>query len=325
MKKVKWGIIGLGNMAHKIASALEVVEDAELTAAASRSKEKAVEFGIQYGLGNDKCYDNYEKVAVNDEVDVVYIATPVGLHKRDALMCMENGKAVLCEKSVAENAADVEDIVAVSREKGIFFMEAMWTRFLPVYQDVKQWLEDERIGKIQMLDADMSIANGLDKDDIRFDPGLGGGALLDLGIYPISFSSFIFNEQPERVSSTAWFGGTGVDEQIAASLGYNDHRVVSMICSMDAQSPGRAVLVGTKGRIEIDKFWYSQKAELYIDDKVIETAERPHEINGYEYELREVVDCLQQGKEESDVMPRQESIEIMKTMDRVRQAWKSQG
>lgn len=321
MEKIKWGIMGLGNMAYKIADALEVVENAELIAAGSRSEDKAQEFGEEYGLAKSKCYGDYQELASDDDIDVIYIATPVALHKENAIMCMEEGKAVLCEKSLAENAADVAEMIKVSKDQGVFFMEAMWTRFLPVYKDIKKWLAEGNIGDIRMIDASITINDRLDPYDIRFDPELGGGALLDLGIYPISFCSYILNESPETVSSEAYVGKTGVDEQVSISFGYNDYKVASMNCSMFAKGPGRGVIIGTKGRIEIEKFWYSSKAELYINEEIAEIADRPHEVNGYEYELREVVSCLLEGKEESDIMPRQESIDIMKTMDKVRLDW----
>lgn len=321
MSEVKFGIIGLGNMAHKIARAMDAVDGGEVVAAGSRTREKARHFGEQYGLAEEKCYGDYEELASDDDIDVVYIATPVGVHKEHSLMCAEYGKGVLCEKSTAENAADLKEMVEKSRTEDTFFMEAMWTRFLPVYRNVRFWLNNNRLGDLRTVEADISISHRLDPEDIRFDPELGGGALLDLGIYPVSLFSYIFAEQPEDVGSVVKMGDTGVDEQLAASFSYSEGAVSSMYCSLFSKSSGKAVIAGTRGRIEIQRFWYSKKAELIIDGQLVEIVNRPHKINGYEYELQEVVDCIQEGKKESDIMPCDESIAIMKTMDRIREEW----
>lgn len=321
MSVVKFGIIGLGNMAHKITRAMEGVDGGEVVAAGSRTKNKARLFGEKYGLNEEKCYGSYEELVADDELDVVYIATPVGMHKEHSLMCAEYGRGVLCEKSTATNAADLEEMVEKSREEGIFFMEAMWTRFLPVYRNVRFWLEDSRVGELRTVEADISISHRLDPEDIRFDPELGGGALLDLGVYPVSLFSNIIGEQPEKVGAVVSMGETGVDEQLAASFCYSEGVVASMYCSLFSKSPGKAVIAGTEGRIEIQRFWYSDKVELIVDGQLVEIVNRPHKINGYEYELQEVVDCIQAGKKESDIMPCDESLEIMRTMDEIRKNW----
>ena len=322
MRNIKFGFLGLGRMAHKMAEAIETVDNAELIAAGSRFKDKALAFGEKYDLPGEKCYEGYDNLVADSDVDVVYIATPVSTHKELTFMCADNDKAVLCEKSVAENSESIKKMIEKCRENDVFFMEAMWTRYLPVYRNIRNWLDEKRIGDIRIIEADICIWDKLESEDIRYKPELGGGALLDLGIYPVSLFSFIYGEQPETVKSVVSMDDTGVDEQLAASFSYGDGRLANMYCSLFAKSPGKAVIVGTEGRIEINRFWYSERAQLFVDGQQVELVNRPHKCNGYEYELEEVVKCLTEEKRESDIIPVRESIKIMETMDKVRESWK---
>ncbi|NMB97260.1 MAG: Gfo/Idh/MocA family oxidoreductase [Clostridiaceae bacterium] len=317
--KIRWGILGAGNIARKFATGMKVVAGSELLAVGSRSIERAQSFAKEFNI--PKTYGSYEEMVKDPELDVVYIATPHTFHKPHALLCLNNGKAVLCEKPFGVNAGEVEEMVQCARKNNLFLMEAMWTRFLPVMYKVKEWITNEAIGEVRMLTADFGFYASINPEGRLFNLQLGGGALLDVGVYPINLASMIFGGAPERITGMAHIGETGVDEQAAMILGYKNGELAILHTAIRANTHHEARIIGTKGSIIIPDFWRATSATFKIDSKDEEIVEIPFEANGYCYEAREVERCLKEGKLESDLMTWDESISILKTMDELRKQW----
>lgn len=320
MKKIKWGIIGPGNIAHKFADALSTLSDGKLYAVASRTKEKAEGFGKEYGLSEEKCFGSYEELAKDKDIDVIYVAVPIVYHKEISILCLKNGKSVLCEKPVAMNEQEAKEVVKVARDNKAFFMEAMWTRFLPIYKQVNTWINNGSIGEVRMFQADFGISRELNPGGLKLNKTLGGGALLDIGIYPVSLCHLLFNDVPNNVQSIASIGETGVDIQTTINLGFEGGRVAAFCCSLNAETPGLGHIMGSKGRIVIPQYWKCENAILYSDGKKEEVS-IPHKFNGYEFEIQEVMDCINKGMLESEKMSWKMSIQVMKTIDLIKAAW----
>jgi len=319
MKTVRWGIIGPGRIAHTFAKALDVVEDARLTAVASRDLGRAEAFAGEYGAAH--AFDSYDELASSDAVDAVYVATPHPQHAVPAKRCLENGKAVLCEKPFTVNVSELEELVRSSREKGVFLMEGMWTRFLPIMAVVRGWIDDGRIGEPHLVQADFGFRADWNPDSRVLSPNLAGGSLLDIGVYTIAFSNWIFGGEPMAVSGMATIGETGVDEQMAATLQYADGQLASIMTAVRTWTRQAATIYGSKGQIEVGPpFSKATKAILTAEGKP-ETMERPFLANGFEYEIIEACRCLREGLTESPVMPLDDSLGIMRTMDQLRAQW----
>lgn len=316
-KKIKFAIIGAGGIAKKFAKGLEYVEDAQLVAIASRNIENANMFGDMFGI--EKRYSSYEELAKDKDIDVVYISTPNALHKEHTILCLENKKAVICEKPFGSNKSEVEEMIKVARENKVFLMEAMWTRYFPVIEKVREWVNDGVIGKVKMIKGDFGFKCDRGYGDIRFNKELAGGSLMDVGIYPVSFASMIYKEQPKEIKAIADMGHTGVDEQTAMIFGYEDDKMALLSCAIMTQMPRDLYIVGDYGYIQIPNVWYAQTAILRLHNKEDLVVNLPIEGNGYNYEAAEVVRCLQAGKLESDIMPLDESLAIIGTLDKVRQ------
>ncbi len=291
---------------------------AEIFAVGSRSEERAESFADEFSAA--KSYGSYEELASDSELDAVYVATPHSHHAEHSIMCMEKGRAVLCEKPLAVNARQVERMIACARENGVFLMEAMWTRFLPVMERVREWLAEGAIGEVQMLQADFGFRGELDPGHRLFNPELAGGALLDVGVYTLALSYMVFGEDPAEVKSMAHVGETGVDEQSVVLMGYAGGRMALLSCAVRTNIPHNARIIGTKGSIFIPDFWHATTATL-VSGRGEEEIHLPFAENGYEYEAREVMDCVGADRQESAVMPLRESLRIARTMDALREQW----
>jgi len=317
MEKIKkWGILGTGNIAHRFAKGLSVISDAELIAVGSRSSERADKFASEFHIPHR--HGSYFGLANDPDVDVVYVATPHPFHREHSILCLRAGKAVLCEKPLAINAQEAREMVECARESGQFLMEAMWTRFLPVIVKVREWLADGAIGEVRMLTADFGFRSGWNPEGRLLNPKLAGGALLDVGIYTVAMASMVFSGPPSRIVSMVHVGETGVDEQSAMILGYDAGQLALLSCAVRTSTPQEARIMGTEGSIHIPNFWHATSAKLYAAGKDAAQVDMPFEGNGYNYEAVEVMRCLRAGKLESDIMPLDESLSIMATMDQIR-------
>lgn len=319
--KIRWGILGPGGIAHKFADALKVIRDAEITAVGSRDLQRADAFADTFDVPHR--HGNYVELANNPEVDVVYVATPHPFHKACAMLCLEAGKAVLCEKPLTVDTDQAEALIACAREHKQFLMEAMWTRFIPVMVKVRKWLADGVIGEPRMLTADFGNRVELTAENMQgrlFALKLAGGAMLDIGVYTVSLASMVFGA-PTKITSLAHIGETGVDEQAAVLLSYDADQIASLSCAITTRTSQDARIFGTKGSIYIPNFSRATSATLEVLEKEPVQIEIPFTGNGFEYQVLEVIKCLRAGKLESDVMPLDESLSIIQTMDIARAQW----
>lgn len=320
-KKIRWGILGPGTISQKFATGLKAIPDAEIVAVGSRDLQRANIFADTFDIPHR--HGNYVELAANSEVDVIYVATPHPFHKECAMLCLEAGKAVLCEKPFTVDAEQAQEMIACAREHKQFLMEAMWTRFIPMMVKVRAWLADGAIGEPRMLTADFGNWVELSAENLKgrlFTPELGGGALLDIGVYTVSLASMVFGT-PAEITSLAHIGKTGVDERAAILLGYDAGQIANLSCAITTRTSHEARIFGTKGAIHIPNFSRATSAMLEIIDKEPLRVEIPFTANGYEYQAIEVINCLRKGKLESDVMPLDESLSIIKTMDTTRAQW----
>ncbi|MCA9905622.1 MAG: Gfo/Idh/MocA family oxidoreductase [Anaerolineae bacterium] len=333
MSKTRWGILSTGYIAGMLAEGLSVVEDAELVAVGSRSQANADAFADTWGAPHR--HASYEALAADPDVDVIYVATPHPYHYENTMMCLNAGKHVLVEKPFAMNARQAGEMVALARQKGLFLMEAMWTRFTPAMAQVRQWLAAGAIGDVQLVRANLSFNIDFNPESRLFKPELGGGAMLDVGIYPISFAFMVLGT-PTSVYSTATLGPTGTDDRSAYMFGYDGGKTAQLSSAVRLNVPVEADIIGTDGMIKIHQAWINPRKitlgklapegvvnRLIVEGRLYdtETLHIPTEGNGYNYEVMEVGRCIQAGKQESDIMPLDQSLAIMRTMDTIRGQW----
>lgn len=316
---VKWGILGCGGISSKFASDLKVAHGAELTAVAARSLDKAKAFADEHGF--ERAYGSYEELLSDQDVEIIYIGTIHPRHKEQALACLEAGKAVICEKPFTMNAAEAREIARLGRDKRIFVMEAMWSRFLPPIVQAREWMAQGLIGEVQLVKADFGFDAGWNPGGRLLNKEIGGGALLDAGIYPVSFASMVYSEQPSKISSVARIGETGVDETFSALFEYEGGRTALLNGAVRLQLTNEAYIYGTKGYIHIPSFLFARKASLHVRGEEPVHVEDSRSFHGYKYEAEAAMDALRSGRTESDVMPLNETIAILDTMDRMRQQW----
>lgn len=317
--KIRWGIVGPGNIAKAFATDLAAIPDAELTAVVSRSQEKAQAFAEQFGAA--RAYSDMEAFVNDSEVDAVYIATVHPVHKEGMLQCLRAGKAVICEKPFTVDAKEAEEAVNAARENGVFLMEGMWTRFLPPVVKAREWIAEGRIGEVKSLTANFGFNAGWNPEGRLLNKKLGGGALLDAGIYPVSFASMVFGRQPDRIESSAYIGETGVDEHFSAFFEYEGKRTALLMGGIRLRLSNDAFIYGTEGYIHLPDFLFGRSAHLHPNNGEKESVVDDRKERGYNFEAMEVMKCLREGRKESSVMPLAETVDIMRTMDRMRGQW----
>ncbi len=317
--KIRWGILGPGVIAHNFAQSLETLADAEIAAVGSRSSERAASFAAKYGIPAH--YGSYEELVADPNVDIVYVATPHTMHARHMILCLESGKAVLCEKPFTVNAREAGNVIALARAKNLFVMEGMWTRYLPAIVAVRAWLAEGKIGEIRMLKAEFGFDAGWNPEGRLLDPGLAGGALLDAGVYPVSFASMIFGSRPDIIKSVAEIGKTGVDEQFAALFGYGASKIAVITGAVRTPMQKDAVIMGRGGIIHIPGFLAAKSAKLSVTGEPDLVVEPGFSSTGKGYEASYAMDCLRAGKTESEILPLDETLAIMRTMDEIRAQW----
>ncbi len=313
---VRWGVVGTGGIASAFVADLRLVEGAEAVAVGSRAQQSADRFAAEHSLG--RAHPTYEALVTDDEVDVVYVATPHPGHHAAALMAIEAGKAVLVEKPFTMDAAEAESLVTAARDRGVFLMEAMWARFVPWAVRLRELLADGTLGDVREVIADHGQWFPLDASHRLFAPELGGGALLDLGVYPVSFASMVLGT-PSRVTAVSDPAFTGVDATTSMLMQYAGGAHAVLTATLSAAGPTTAAVVGTDARVLVDGPFYTPGGfTLTRRDGTSERFDQPVEGRGMWCEAAEVVRCLREGRLESDVMPLDETVAIMATMDEVR-------
>ncbi len=318
MKKYKWGILAPGKMSAKFTRGLKILDNADLYAVGSRDISRAKQFAGEFGFR--KYYGSYEELAKDPEVDIIYIASPHSHHLEHTLLCLKNGKNVICEKAFSINAREVEQMIAEAKKQDLFLMEALWPPFQPFYKKAKEILDSGIPGKIIHLYGYFSFIPPFDPNDRKFNISLGGGSLLDIGIYP-AIDALAFLGVPDEVKATAFFSPTGSEESISAILGYKDGRMATIYSSFKTNIGIGCDLLCGKGNVSVTRERdMSQKVILNLHGQ--ETGEfvfNPPAM-GYHFEAEEVMKCLDEGRKESPVVPLSFSLGLIKTLDRIRQA-----
>jgi predicted dehydrogenase len=312
---LRWGILGTGRIAHTFASDLRFTDQGVVTAVGSRSRASADAFVDEFNVPHR--HDSYEDLVRDDDVDVVYVATPHPMHFANAKLALENQKPVLVEKAFTMTAQEARDLVAFARSKNLFVMEAMWTRFLPHVVSIRELIRQGVLGEIVTFEADHGKWFEADPTSRLFAPELGGSALLDLGVYPVSFASMLLGP-PSRVTALVDPAFSGVDGQASMLFGYEGGAHAVLTCTSSARTPTRACVSGTKARLEIDGDFYAPTSfSLISREGHAERFDFATDGRGLHYQTQEVARCLREGHIESPVMPLDESIAIMETMEKV--------
>ncbi len=321
MQTIRWGIIGTGTISSIFAKALNSMDHTEIIAVSSRTQNKADEFAREYSI--KKAYSSFEELAKDPEIDVVYIGTPHTEHRANAALCLQFKKAVLCEKPFTLNQYDTEYLINLAKEHNVFLMEAMWTKFLPATQKVKEWIKSGLIGKVKFFKVNFGFTKEFDATNRLFNPDLAGGALLDVGIYPITYVIHMMESLPDDVKSCAHLCVTNVDEMNAITFHYEKEGVMAELSSAITAEVGKdAVIIGEKGRIVVPNFWMADSVTCYdAAGKRLEMFSTNYQPNGYIYEAEEVNNCIRDGKKESSILPLQDTLDIMKLMDTLRKEW----
>lgn len=313
--KVRWAILGAGKIAHSFAKDITVVKNAELTAVAASDKSRAETFAKEYNL---PLVYSYDELYNSNEVDVVYVATTHNFHYEQCMQCMQHGKNVLCEKPVTLNDKQFKELARLSQEKKVFLMEAMWTYFLPAVIKARQWLQEGKIGNLKVIEANFGFPMEKNLTGRMYNIHLAGGALLDLGVYPIAFSAYFMNIKPDTITASGVLTNTGVDERTGVILQYGD-TTASIFNSMVNIMANKGMLYGEKGYIEIPDFYKASSAFLYDDYHHLQDKfEDDRTTKGYNYEIQHATDAILQGNIESDIMPHSRSNEIQEIMTEVR-------
>jgi len=314
--KIKWGIIGLGHIAHKFASDLQLSSNAILQAVASRDIHKARKFSKQYK--STVFYGSYEELAKSPDIDVVYIATPHTFHFEHAMMCLNNNKSVLCEKPLGMNREEVKMMLEVARSKKLFLMEALWTRFIPATEKVLELISDGAIGEILFIHADFGFKSDFNPESRVFNKKLGGGSLLDIGIYPV-YLSLLTLGVPTKIQAMARLTQTEVDSYCAMLFDYENSAKAMLESTIETNTPTEACIYGSKGTIKMhSRFHHSEKISLYQDGVVKEVFDMRYSGNGYFYEIEEVNKCLINNDIESDKLPHSMSLNLITLIDKIK-------
>jgi predicted dehydrogenase len=315
-RKINWGIIGLGGIANTFAQDLSLVDDANLLAVASRNINKAKTFAEKHNA--DRYYDSYEKIALDPEIDIIYIATPHVFHFENTMMCLEAGKSVLCEKPMGMNSDQVQKMITKAKEKGLFLMEAIWTRFIPSTETMLNLIESGVIGKVQFVRADFGFKGDRNPEKRLFNKNLGGGSLLDIGIYPI-YLSLLTMGIPNDIKAVARMSKTGVDSFCGMLFDYADGAKAVLDCTFDADTPTEAYIHGEIGSIKMhSRFHHSQRLTITQHEKTNQEIDIPYAGNGYYHEIMEVQKCLIERRMESRKMSYSTSLKLVNILDQVR-------
>jgi len=319
-KPIRWGILGTGHIARQFAGDLRHAAGANLVAVGSRSQASADEFGGKFGVANR--HASYEALAADPNVDVVYVATPHPYHSANTLMCLDAGKAVLCEKPFAINENEVRGMITAAQDRKLFLMEAMWTYCFPAIRKVKELIESGAIGEPRMAMGAFGFRIDWDESTAVLNRELGGGALLDVGVYPISIAHLVFGGEPETIQASAHIGTTGVDEQNGIVMTYPGGGMAMVASAVRTAMPEEIVIAGTEAQIHIPEPFYSPNRLVIVrNGSRDEVLKCPYLGTGMQYEAEEVMNCLRARASESALVPHEGSLAVMRTLDRIRDQW----
>ena len=318
MKKVKWGIISTGRIAGEFASDFKYVDNAELVAVASRSQVSADAFAKTHGV--PKAYDSYQKLYEDPEVEVIYVATPHNFHFENSRDALAHGKAVLCEKPITVNPQQFEELRAFAKEKDRYLMEGMWSYFHPAIQKAQHWVTEGRIGKLVQVKADFGYSVPFNPKGRMYNPDLAGGALLDMGIYPIAMAWLFLRKDPKEIHVTNHKASTGVDDDVNILFDYGDE-TANLATSIRSKLFNNLFIIGTEATIRIPFFWKASQCFLYKGDEQVDHFNDGRESIGFNHELQAVSQDIIEGKKESAIMPHANSAKLQELMSKVMSAF----
>jgi predicted dehydrogenase len=316
MQPINWGILGPGKIAHKFVQGLQTLPDARFYSAGSRSVERAKKFAGEYGA--TKAFGSYRELAEDPDTNIIYVATPHPFHYENTLLCLENSKPVLCEKPFTINTRQLKHLIEVARRKKVFLMEALWSRFVPSIMGILEISNSGKLGAVRFVNADFGFRGEYDPLNRMFNPELGGGALLDIGIYPVFLAMLLLGE-PDRIKAAARFASTGVDESTSMIFLYNNGNIANLSCTFMADTPIQADVIFEKGRVRLNPKWFTPTSlTLVHEDRTEENILFDEPGNGYQYQAVECMRCLREGLTESPVMNLDFSLSLMEVLDRIR-------
>jgi predicted dehydrogenase len=318
-KTIRWGILGCGKIARKFASDLALVKNAQLVAVGARTINSATEFAHEFRVSN--AYGSYQELVADATVDVIYVATPHALHHQHVMLCLRHKKAVLCEKAFAINAIQAKEMIDFARSQNTFLMEAFWTRFLPHYLRIKELIHEQKIGTIRYIHAEFGFKPSEPVSPRIYDLDLGGGSLLDIGVYPV-FLALDLLGVPDEISASGFLSPSGADEQCAIQFRYDRGVTAQLFSSFQSHLATGADIVGELGRLRLTHRFHGPTTQLEFYPSTIDTHdiisfEAPQGF-GYEYEALHVTDCLLSGLTESPLRKLDDTLLLMETLDRIR-------
>ena len=318
MKKYNWAILGCGHIANKFCSDLKLLPNANLYATSSRDLQKAIDYRNKYGF--EVAYGSYTEMVNDPKVDAVYIATPHAFHREHAILCMNHKKAVLCEKAFAINKREVEEMISCAKENNTFLMEAFWTKFQPSFIKAMEILKSGELGKLQIVRSDFAFNAPFIEERRLYNVNLGGGSLLDIGLYPV-FAALTPLGKPDFIKTFAHFSTTGTEENISILFKYAGGEMANLTSSFSSYSPTQTEYWCEKGYMILNPRWY-----MPTKITIVKNGEQPQHLNsehfegtGYQYEAAHVMQCLDEGKIESEIVTWQNSLDLIETLDRIRQ------
>lgn len=314
-KNYRWGILGAGRIAEKFCTAINFVEGSEVYAVASRDINNAKDFAGRHNAS--KFYDNYNELIQDENVDIIYIATPHAFHHQQTIACLQNKKAVLCEKPMSLSYRHTKEMIGAAKKNKVFLMEGMWTASMPFIEKILSLIKDDVIGKPKYVSANFGFATPVDLGGRLYNKSLGGGSMMDVGVYPLYLATLILGE-PFLIKSVSTLSATGIDEYCNIVLQYKDGATAHLISSIVFNTAVDAEIIGAKGSIKINNPWFkATEFSLHLNDGTIENFTIPHESNGFEHEIKEVVQCLDKGLLQSQKMPHQLSLSLAKTLHKI--------
>lgn len=318
MGVLKVGIMGTGRIASVLAETMVQMPEICLYGAASRSLEKAEDFAARFSI--KKAYGSYEELAADSEVQLIYIATPHSEHSSNARLCLEHGKHVLCEKSFSANYSQAKEMIDLAQEKNLMITEAMWVRYMPMADTLKEVLASGIIGEPMTLTANLAYLVS-DKHRIMA-PELAGGALLDVGVYTLNFASLVFGDEITDITSSVIKTESGVDAQNSITLLYPGGKMAVLNSSIQVLSDRQGIIYGTKGFLVVENINNFESISVFnTDRKLVSSYERPEQITGYEYQVLASKAAIEQGETQCPQMPHQTTLQVMKVMDELRKQW----
>lgn len=317
-RKIRWGIVGAGRIAQAFVKDMAFVTNAEVSAVAARNLEHAKSFATEFHI--PKAYGSYAELFADVDVDAIYIATPHNLHFEQALLAMKAGKHILCEKPVTVSSDECRQLIDTAKEQGVFFMEAMWTYFLPAIRKAQEWVDAGRIGRIRHLKADFGYPLPYDANRREYDADLAGGCLLEMGVYTVAITDLFIKEEPSYCYSSVKFAPNGVEQDVVSVISFSD-AIATIASSFSAKLQNWAYIIGERGYIAIPNFWRANDCYLYELDQQIDAFDDGRSSLGFDYQIQSVSDDILAGKLESGIVTHAMSLSFQERMEIIKGTW----